>query len=269
MSSQSVPYALNRTTSASANMPPKEGLRNSLRRLIRTRRAMIWSTVDGLRVKPDCPGLWWAKRWFCILPSKIFANSLPGAERRVTPRWPPHSLRSPMSLKIGIIITFLQSAEISQVFQVLLNTLASHPRSAPQPAFSNSTGILQTPAAFSDFMLLAVRGVISDVLISKVGRGTFSSSSKYPTHLYKTSSPFRTFTSSQITKHDLGVRFFPATVQITLNRRQVPSYLCISVSKPDHSTFWLAYRRPSKPWRQLSLENGTCVHPYSASLSVV
>ena len=65
------------------------------------------------------------KKMVCILPSESFANSLSGSERRVTPRCPPHSLRSPLPLKIGIIIPLLHLAGISQVFQIFSNTAAS------------------------------------------------------------------------------------------------------------------------------------------------
>ena len=62
----------------------------------------------------------------------------------------------------------------------------------------------------------AVRGVIPDVSIPKLGRGMSSSSSKYPASLCKASAPSRTFPSSENTEHDLEVRFFPARVEIAL-----------------------------------------------------
>ena len=143
-----------------------------------------------------------------------------GAERRVTPRWPPHSLRSLLPLNIGIIIPLLQSAGISQVFQILLNTAASPRRTAPPPAFRNTpdSGCLTRFHATQRLLNFrtAVRGVIPEVSIPKLGGGTSSSSSKYPANLCKASAPSRTFPSSENTEDDLRVRFFPARVEIAL-----------------------------------------------------
>ena len=62
----------------------------------------------------------------------------------------------------------------------------------------------------------AVRGVIPEVSIPKLGGGTSSSSSKYPANLCRASAPSRTFPSSENTEDDLRVRFFPARVEIAL-----------------------------------------------------
>ena len=86
----------------------------------------------------------------------------------------------------------------------------------------------------------AVRGVIPEVSIPKLGGGTSSSSSKYPANLCRASAPSRTFPSSENTEDDLRELIVSCAADVMRSRNDSQSP---QASGPaDSPDSWICWR---------------------------